>query len=349
MLKTYSAFADRLKKIELMAGKTQKKPTPSQSFIYGPVPSRRLGFSLGVDIVPFKTCTFDCIYCQLGKTPKKSARPRAFFSTREILSQIREALQSGQRFDHITFSGSGEPTLNIRSGDLIRRIKKITPIPVAVLTNSSLLCLRSVRQSLRAADVIIPSLDAATTDVLRKINRPRSSVEAKKIVESLIKFRREYKGQIWLEIMLVKGVNDSAAHIEALKRAVAKIKPDKVQLNTVVRPPAEKWARPLSRKELEAAQIKLGEKAEVVAVFAARPQSKAAKGLKQRILSMVERRPVSLKDLAASLGNAESDIQRVLAVLLRGKRVLKSKHKGISYYKPGAGRPHGTREAPLNK
>src|SRR4030042_2114835 len=251
------------------------RSSQAASHIYGPVPSRRLGFSLGVDILPYKTCSFDCIYCQLGRTARRSGRRGRFFSSRVILRQIKEAIDKNPRIDHITFSGSGEPTLNIEIGNLIRKIKKMTEIPVVVLTNSSLLSRKSVRRALMAADIVVPSLDAAMAASFRRVNRPLPSVRVGDIVRALALFRREFQGRIWIEVMLVKGINDSPSDIKALKRAIARIRPDKVQLNTVVRPPAERWAQPLSRRALDKIKKNLGGRAEVVVDFRRRPGSPA--------------------------------------------------------------------------
>ncbi len=302
--------------------------------VYGPVPSRRLGFSLGIDIIPPKTCSFDCIYCQLGRTKKKTVLRQVFFSSQEILQSIRAALRSGRRIDFITFSGSGEPTLNRLIRKLIREIKKLTPIPVAVLTNSSLLSQKAVRKSLIEADVVIPSLDAATARTFRKVNRPEPSLKIEAIIEGLENFRREFKGQVWLEVMLVKGINDSPADIEALKRAIARIKPDRVQLNTVVRPPAEMWARPLSRPDLKAIRERLGGQTEVVADFRKKPQSEAASSLKKDVLSLVARRPATVKDIAAALGSKETEVGRQLRGLLRAGKIRIIRHKGRNFYEP---------------
>jgi len=303
--------------------------------IYGPVPSRRLGFSLGVDILPFKTCSFDCVYCQLGRAGKKQVRRARYFSCPELIAQIRQALESGRRIDHITFSGSGEPTLNTLLGPLIREIKKLTPVPVAVLTNAAHLGLETVRRALRSADVVVPSLDAATAAAFRRVNRPEPSIRIEDIIAGLEKFRKEFSGEIWLEIMLVKGANDSPQDITALKRAVDRIRPDRVQLNTVVRPPAEAWAKPLGRRELERIRKELGGKAEVVVDFRKRPRRTDSGDLEGKILAMVERRPVTAEDIAAGLGTTAVEVRRRLRSLLRRGRVRAVRHKGTAYYEPG--------------
>ena len=302
--------------------------------LYGPVPSRRLGYSLGVDLLPFKTCSLNCIYCQLGRTKKTTIRRRQFFSEKQILEEIRDFLKTGTRVDFITFSGSGEPTLNKSIGRLIRKIKKMTGIQVAVLTNSTLLSRPEVRKELAAADVVVPSLDAATEKVFKKINRPHPSLQAKKIIEGLVKFRQQYRGQIWLEILLVRGVNDSPNHLKKLREAVEKIKPDKIHLNTVVRPPAEKATQPLSPEELNRIKEFFGEKAEVVASFRKKEQEKTPKDISQAILSIVRRRPVSLEDLEHSLGLTREELSLDIQRLQEQKKIKMVRHLDRDYFEP---------------
>ncbi|NIM57428.1 MAG: radical SAM protein [Candidatus Aminicenantes bacterium] len=312
-----------------------KKKDKSPAFhTYGPVPSRRLGFSLGIDIIPFKTCSLNCIYCQLGQTPKKTIRRKEYFSASDIISQIKKKLDSGQRIDYITFSGSGEPTLNNALGKIIKEIKKATSIPVAVLTNSTLLSRQSVRSALMGADLVIPSLDAATQQTFVKVNRPHSSISIKEIMQGLLKFSKEFKGSIWLEIMLVKGVNDSPSHIRKLKQAIAKIKPEKVQLNTVIRPPAEKHARHIGLKDLEKIRNILGENCEIIAESSREAQISSSENLEAAILSLVQRRPVTLADISASLGKGKEKIKKSLDALLAEGKIKSVTHKGSKYFEP---------------
>ncbi len=314
-----------------------KPPLPPVR-VYGPVPSRRLGLSLGVDIVPLKTCTFDCVYCQLGKTPRPAGRRGRFLKEKEVLAQISLAIEANPQIDNITFSGSGEPTLNSSIGALIRKIKKMTDIPVVVLTNSSLLTRRPVRQALAAADIVVPSLDAARDRSFRRINRPLLPREVGKVIQALETFRREFKGLIWLEVMLVEGINDSPADIQALKGAIARIRPDRVQLNTVIRPPAERWARPLSPRALETIRKELGEGTEVIAEFQRRHRRPANRDIRESILAIVERRPVTLRDIAFSLGRTEQDIRPHLEAMVRSKRIRRKHHLGSSYFAPETSR-----------
>jgi wyosine [tRNA(Phe)-imidazoG37] synthetase (radical SAM superfamily) len=311
-----------------------KKDKTQTTQIYGPVPSRRLGFSLGIDIIPFKTCSLNCIYCQLGRTTKKTIHRKEYFAWSEILAQIKKKLSSGQRIDYITFSGSGEPTLNKILEKLIREIKKLTSIPVAVLTNSTLLSRKSVRKALMAADLVVPSLDAAGQEIFVKVNRPHPSLKLEEIIEGLQKFRQEFKGSIWLEIMLVKGMNDSPSHIRKLKEAVAKIKPDKVQLNTVIRPPAERDARPLGLKDLEKIKKILGENCEIIAGFSREAQESISENLEEAILSLIQRRPVTLADISNSLGKHKNEIIKYLNFLLEEGKIQSVSHEGLEYFEP---------------
>ena len=236
-------------------------------YIYGPVESRRLGFSLGVSLTPYKTCDFDCVYCQLGPTKEKVQERKEYVKKEEILDELRTWLGSNPvevaNLKYITLSGMGEPTLNIQIGEIISEIKKITQIPIAVITNASLLSVKDVRASILGADLIVPSLDAGVQNVFQKIDRPVENIKVEDIIEGLVLLRKEFRGQIWLEVMLVRGFNDHIRHIRKLKVALEKINPDKIQLNCPVRTTAEKIFAPEMRK-MKKIQAMLGEKAEVV-------------------------------------------------------------------------------------
>ena len=312
---------------------TESKKTEF-SCLYGPVPSRRLGFSLGIDVLPSKLCSFNCIYCQLGPTPRTINRRKEYVSASKIISQIKEILQTEKNIDYITFSGSGEPTLNSKIGQLIREIKTFTDIPVAVLTNSSLLTQESVRDELKEADLVVPSLDAATQDVFVKVNRPHPSFRIEHIINGLKEFRRIFNGALWLEILLVKGVNDFPSHIRELKKAITEINPDKIQLNTVIRPPAEKYAQPLSLDDLKRIQKALGEKCEIIADFPKKERSQVDLDLEGAILAMIERRPVTLSDISSSLGKHKNEIIKHLDILIKEKRIRTTPHEGSTFYEP---------------
>lgn len=305
---------------------------PRPTLLYGPVPSRRLGFSLGVDLLPFKTCSMDCVYCQLGSVPGTVIRRREYVPVAEVLAQIRAALESGRRLDAVTFSGSGEPTLHSGIDRIIRGIKRMTRIPVVVLTNSSTLAAPAGRKAVSGADIIVPSLDAATEPVFAQINRPHRGLSAAKIIAGLVELRKTFRGKIWLEIMLVKGVNDGPAHLRALKKAVARIRPDRIQLNTVIRPPAERTARALSPAEMKRIRAFFGEKAEVIASFKVAGQTGRADDVIDAILATAGRRPVTAADLSRSLGVPAARIRSLAARLGREGRLRSVKHGGRVYF-----------------
>jgi wyosine [tRNA(Phe)-imidazoG37] synthetase (radical SAM superfamily) len=247
---------------------------------------------------------------------------------------VRSALASGRKIDYITFSGSGEPTLNRNLGRLIRSIKRATRVPVAVLTNGTLLTRPDVRKELLAADLVVPSLDAVTAPVFRKVNRPHASLDAAAVIDGLVRFRREFKGRLWLEVMMVRGANDGPAHIAALKKAIAAIAPDRVQLNTVVRPPAERWAGALTAVELGRIRGALGEGAEVVADFGARRRSGGGGSLDKDITAMVRRRPVTADDISASLGRPKSLVLEAVGRLLEAGALRPKRHGRKTFYEP---------------
>ena len=271
------------------------------SHLFGPVPSRRLGRSLGVDLIPRKTCPFDCIYCEVGPTTNQT-ETRLDYQADAILAELVAYLRQGPpELDFITLAGSGEPTLNLGLGRIIRRIKALTGVPVAVLTNGALLYLPEVRRELKNADLVLPSLDAAREGTFRAINRPLTGYPLSRLLAGLEACRREYQGRIWLEVMLLQGLNDNEADLEALRLVLRRLAPDKVQLNTAVRPGVEDHARPLNLAEMEAIATYLEGDVEVIASFngAAKPAAACDDAV---LVEMLSRRPMTAADLAKVCG-----------------------------------------------
>ncbi|MFA5100230.1 MAG: radical SAM protein [Candidatus Omnitrophota bacterium] len=237
-------------------------------YIYGPVESRRLGASLGISLTPHKICQFDCIYCQIGATTNKTVARAAYADSQEILAELRSWLdinpEQAKALKFITLSGSGEPTLHSDIAVLISKIKAMAAVSVAVITNSCLMIEPSARQELLQADLIVPSLDAVIPEVFAKIDRPLAGIRIEDIIEGLVSFRKEYRGKIWLEIMLVKGVNDDIRHIRKLKEAVERINPDAVQLNSPVRSTTEKGISPVDEGKLKQIRELIGEKCLII-------------------------------------------------------------------------------------
>ena len=236
-------------------------------YIYGPVKSRRLNYSLGVNLVSYKVCPFDCVYCQLKKTSDLTLTRKEYVKASIILSEIKQFLKDkpeDQELDYITLSGSGESLLNSKIKKIITGIKQITSVPVAVITDSALLRDKKIRSEILGCDIILPSLDAVTQDVFERIDRPHASLNIKDIIEGLICLRKEFKGQIWLEIMLIKNINDEQGYIKKFKEVISKIKPDRIQLNSVARPPSESWVKSPSLERLKKIQALLGNTCELV-------------------------------------------------------------------------------------
>jgi wyosine [tRNA(Phe)-imidazoG37] synthetase (radical SAM superfamily) len=272
-----------------------------KAFVFGPIPSRRLGLSLGVDVVPLKKCSFDCIYCQLGKTAEPTLTRGRYVPITEVMEQLKQKLSEHPHLDYITFSGSGEPTLNSDIGEIILSIKRHTSIPVAVLTNGSLLWDKQVQEALKEADLVIPSLDAGSADVFRRINRPHPGLDFEKIVRGLAEFRRVYDGQIWLEIFLLEGVNTTASEILEIKKHVDIIRPDRIQLNSVARPPAEDFARKVSHEDMIRIQSLFGERAEIIAPYEKAPGTARGRATTDDVLATLQRRACTAEDIASGL------------------------------------------------
>lgn len=224
-------------------------------YTYGPVPSRRLGRSLGVSPIPPKTCSYTCVYCQLGRTNHLQVQRESFFPKHEILAEIVRRAEETEP-DYVTFVGDGEPTLNADLGWLLKETKQQTGRKTAAITNGSLLWIEEVRRDLMAADVVIPTLDAGNQATYRRINRPHRAVPFDSMLWGQIEFRRVYTGRLWLEVMLAEGVNDTRDELMSIQRAIEQISPDRVYILTPIRPPAESWVRPPGpEKIIEAQQI----------------------------------------------------------------------------------------------
>ncbi|MCG3258042.1 MAG: radical SAM protein [Candidatus Heimdallarchaeota archaeon] len=227
-------------------------------YLFGPVPSRRLGRSLGVSPIPPKTCNFSCIYCQLGRTTNFTNKREEFYPVEEIVDELKEALKQNIDIDYITIVGDGEPTLYKELGELISAIKKLSTKPVAIITNGALLYQKEVRADLLEANVVMPTLDAFEANMFRAINRPHKELELNKIIQGMKTFREEYKNQIWLEVMLVKDLNDSSETLKGIKKLIDFLEVDKTFINIPIRPPAEKWVKIPTQDRLIAARKILG-------------------------------------------------------------------------------------------
>ena len=309
------------------------------NYLFGPVPSRRLGISLGVDLVPMKTCTLNCMYCECGLTTKLSLERKEYVPFEAVKEELTHYLSHNPRPDYVTFSGSGEPTLNSRIGDVLHFIRSQTSdIPVAVLTNGTLLFQKQTRDDIRDATVVIPSLDAATEVIFKKINQPHPHLKIDTIIRGLIQFRKDYSGQIWLEVFIVPGLNDTEQELTALKRAIEKIEPDRIQLNTLDRPGTVPTIHAATWKELEhVLDFWQLENAEIIAKAQERKELLSYRtDVESAILETIERRPCTLKDLSQFLGLHANELNKYLDVLEADKKVKAIKQeRGFFYQRVG--------------
>ena len=305
----------------------------SYKHLYGPVPSRRLGRSLGVDLVPFKTCTYDCVYCQLGRTTDKTLERKEYVTAEAILSELERKLAEADRPDYITLAGSGEPTLNSGIGKIIRKIKGMTDIPVAVLTNGSLLWVEEVQDALMAADLVIPSLDAGDDFLFQYVNRPHADISFEQMTDGLAAFTKRFPGEVWLEVLLLAGVTGISTETEKIAAIANGLGVARVQLNTAMRPPAEDFALALSAEQL--LELKglfhghvdiISENAQTITDDTTLGQAGDAD-----ILALLNRRPCTVEGIASGLSLLPNDVlKRVL--LLRQQRMVKAVRKNNALF-----------------
>ncbi|UMB61675.1 radical SAM protein [Lutibacter sp. A80] len=292
--------------------------------LFGPVPSRRLGMSLGIDLIPKKVCSLNCVYCEVGKTTNLTTERLEYVKYDSVITELEKFMSNNPKIDYFTFSGSGEPTLNSKIGAILKFIKKKYPkIKTAILTNGTLLFDKNLRKELMDADVILPSLDAASKEVFLKINRPSKKLTIESHIQGLVDLRKEYKGEIWLEILFLKGYNDSKKELNLLKEAILKIKPDSIQLNTLDRPGTRQDLIPLTKIELQ----KINDywklpNVEIIASPDKRSNIESYNGnIETAILETIARRPCTLDDLHSFLGIHINEINKYLAGLETNNKI----------------------------
>ena len=316
---------------------THEQDDDSQNVIFGPVPSRRLGMSLGIDVIPMKTCSYDCIYCEIGKTTERTLERKSYVDPDAVIRAMERyfAENPETRLDYVTFSGSGEPTLNSDLGRFIRKAKELTRPPVAVLTNGSLLHDPQVRRDLSEADLVVPSLDAVWQRPFVKVNQPAPGLEVETVVAGIEQFAREFGGEIWLEILLVDGVNSDVEHVRALAEVAGRIAPTRTQLTTVVRPPGTGRAPPVGAERLRELAAHFTGSIEVVADVQRRdnPAYQEEKG--ERIVAMLKIRPMTVADISSSTGMHGNEVLKYLDQLRREHAVQQSQFEGKEYFSIG--------------
>ncbi|MCP4673000.1 MAG: radical SAM protein [Desulfobacula sp.] len=306
-------------------------------YIFGPILSRRLGISLGVDLVPHKTCSLDCVYCECGKTTDLTCEQKEYVSFKDVARELDHFWIHNDDPDYITFSGSGEPTLNNKLGRIIEYIKKSKPfIKTAVLTNSTLFNDPDVRQALLKADLVIPSLDAVSRRTFIKINRPDRNLDINGIINGIETFAKEYRGEMWLEVLILPGFNNHKSDLILLKEAIKRINPDLIQINTLDRPGTMSDIEPASKNELERVKDILGfDNIEIIAKvdenIKVKPEIKE-KDIKASIIKTINRRPCTKQDLLQVLGVKKNILEKNIITLEKEKIILgKPRERGVFY------------------
>jgi len=295
-----------------------------------------------VDPIPFKTCNYNCVYCQLGRTMPLVCQRGDFLPSDQVLEQVGAALNghpSGE-IDYVTLVGQGEPTLCASLGHIIRGIKSMTSIPVAVITNGALLCRSDVREELAAADVVMPSLDAADQSTFRRINRPCPRLDIEEIIEGMATFCSSFEGRLWVEVMLVMGLNDDEEHLRAIREALLRIGPDQVQINVPVRPPAEPWVHIPDDQALMQAVALLGDVAHLVEPYEGEFDLDGCESLTEAVLAVIRRHPMREVRLLETLARyGAEEVQLTLARLQESGKARRRVYLGQSFWESAQVRP----------
>jgi wyosine [tRNA(Phe)-imidazoG37] synthetase (radical SAM superfamily) len=294
--------------------------------------------SLGVDLVPHKVCSLDCVYCECGHTTKLTVDRKEYIPSKKVTGELEHYFIHNPNPDYITFSGSGEPALNSRISDVLTFIKEKKPeVPIAVLTNGTLLTYKNVRDELMIADLVLPSLDAASETSFQKINRPHHAIKIEKYIKGLIDFRNEFQGKIWLEVLIIPAYNDDHENLSLLKEAIVKIRPDRVQLNTLDRPGTVENIRSATYSELEkVADFWKLDQVEIIAAAIERKNILSYReDIETAILETIFRRPCTVVDLSEILGLKINEVNKYLDVLAAEKKVKVKRQKRGLFYKAG--------------
>lgn len=288
----------------------------SYKYLFGPVPSRRLGRSLGVDLTPFKTCTLNCVFCQLGRTTRKTVARKEYVPVKNVKAELARWVKGGGKTDYITLAGSGEPTLHARFGEVLEFIRERMPFSAVLLSNGTLFTMPEVRKAACQANIVKLSLSAWDQDSFEHINRPHACLKFNQMMDGYRAFRDEFRGKLWIEVFLLWGMNSVPREVEKIAELVGIIKPDAIHLNTAVRPPAEDFAAPVPRKQMEAMAGLFHPRAKIIAEYSSNKTAEIAAN-ETTILAMLRRRPCTACQIADVFGMHLNEVAKYLGKLTR--------------------------------
>jgi wyosine [tRNA(Phe)-imidazoG37] synthetase (radical SAM superfamily) len=301
--------------------------------LFGPVPSRRFGRSLGVDLTPYKTCCYDCVFCQLGRTTRKTVERREYVKTTAVLSELKHWYRTGGRADVVTLSGSGEPTLHLRFGEVLTFIREEIGIPAVLLTNGALLFLSEVRDAAACADIVKVSLSAWHQPSFEWVNRPDDSLMFDQMIQGQKRFRAQFNGRLWMEVFLVKGMNSFSGVVKEIAALAREIAPDRIQLNTAVRPPAEDFVSPVTKEQMEALTLIFQPPAEIIAEYNIVDSGhEQIQVNEEKIFAMLQRRPCTAEQIADGFDMHLNEVLKYLAMLIRTGKIRAESAKQAVYY-----------------
>ncbi len=300
-------------------------------YIFGPVPSRRLGRSLGIDLLPLKTCSFDCVFCQLGRTPATTLQRKEYVSTQSVLQELRDWLASDGAADFITLSGSGEPTLHRSFEQILGFVRENSSISTALLSNGSMFAWPEIRKQAQEADLVKVSLSAWDQKSLERINRPHPEIEFTKLIQGLREFSQEYQGSLMLEVFLIAGINDDPASVCKIAEKINDLNIQEVQLNTIVRPPAEKDIFPVSRENLERLAQEFTPAVEIFTDYKSDPNKQISSSLNS-ILALLQRRPCTIQEIIEVSGRSRSEVECSIQELIQRKKIKMFEQNNKQYY-----------------
>ncbi len=304
---------------------------PDYRYLFGPVPSRRFGRSLGIDLIPYKTCSLDCVFCQLGRSPRKTLERKPYTPTADVIAEIDHWLKSGGVADYLTLSGSGEPTLHSEFGRVLDFLRDQS-MPSVLLTNGTLLNLPDVREAAALAHVVKVSLSAWNQKSFEWVNRPHRRLDFRRFFEGLKQFRNGFGGRLWLEVFLLSGINAMAGDVEKIATLARELRPEHIHLNTVVRPPAEDFAVAVPMAQMEALAGLFDPPARIAAGFKI-TRSQKVKVDEANVLSMLRRRPCTMKQIQAAFGLHINETSKILSYLMQRNQIRSDSRNQEVYYR----------------